>query len=45
MRHQGKVNPATLPASVLSELRAKGMCQRGLLRYFMRGKDVFVKRI
>ena len=43
--HQGKVNAKTLPMEVLAELREKGIAQRGLLRYFMRGKDIIVKRI
>ena len=45
MRHQGKVSPKTLSMEILNELREKGMAQRGLLRYVVRGKDIIVKRI
>ncbi len=43
--YKGKVKGRSLSMSILAELREKGMAQRGLLRYFMRGKDIIVKRI
>ncbi len=45
MRHKGKVNLRTLSMEVQAELRDKGMAQRGLLRYFLRGNTVWVKRV
>jgi len=45
LRHKGKVDASSLPESVLAELRERGMSQRGLLRYFMRGNSIVVKRI